>query len=75
VTLDLYEIHGLRSFQREYQSAKRVNWLGTEVAVLPLERIYSSKKFVGRAKDLAHLPILDQTMKLQRRLRPRKKRS
>ena len=48
-------------------------WLGTEVAVLPLARIYASKKFVGRPKDLAHLPVLEQTMKLQRLLRRRKK--
>jgi hypothetical protein len=65
----LYEVHGLRGFQYEYQHAKRVRWLQTEVAVLPLERIYASKKFVGRPKDLAHLPLLEQTMRLQRHLR------
>ena len=68
----LYEVHGLRSFQYEYQRAKRVRWLQTEVAVLPLERIYASKKFVGRPKDLAHLPLLEQTMRLKRRLRRRR---
>jgi hypothetical protein len=65
----LYEVHGLRGFQYEYQRAKRVKWLQTEVAVLPLERIYASKRFVGRPKDLAHLPLLEQTMRLKRRLR------
>ncbi len=70
----LYEVHGLRSFRYEYQHAKRVKWLETDVAVLPLARIYASKKFVGRPKDLAHLPLLEQTMKLQRRLGHRKKR-
>ena len=64
----LYEVHGLRSFRYEYQRARRLKWLGTEVAVLPLERIYASKKFVGRPKDLAHLPLLEQTMKLRRRI-------
>jgi hypothetical protein len=64
----LYEVHGLRGFQYEYQRAKRLNWLGMAVAVLPLERIYASKKFVGRPKDLAHLPLLEQTIKLRRRL-------
>lgn len=68
----LYEVHGLRSFQYEYQRAKRVRWLQTEVAVLPLERIYASKKFVGRPKDLAHLPLLEQTMRLKRHLRRRR---
>jgi hypothetical protein len=64
----LYEVRGLRSFGYEYQRARRLKWLETEVAVLPLERIYISKKFVGRPKDLAHLPLLQQTMKLQRRM-------
>ena len=63
----LYEMHGLRSFGNEYLRAKKIKWLGTKVAVLPLERIYASKKFVGRPKDIAHLPLLDQTMKLRRR--------
>jgi len=63
-----YEVHGLRSFLYEYQRATRLKWLGTQVAVLPLERIYVSKKFVGRPKDLAHLPLLEQTMKLRRRI-------
>ena len=62
----LYEMHGLDGFRHEYRRAKRVEWLGTEVAVLPLERIYASKKFVGRPKDIAHLPLLEQTMQLQR---------
>jgi hypothetical protein len=64
----LYEVHGLRSFGQEYERAKRVRWLGTTVVVLPLQRIYASKKFVGRPKDLAHLPLLKQTLKLQRHL-------
>ena len=61
----LYEVHGVRGIRYEYQRAKKVKWLNTEVAVLPLPRIYASKKFVGRPKDLAHLPLLEQTMKLQ----------
>jgi hypothetical protein len=69
----LYEVHGIHSFRYEYQRAKRVKWLGAVVAVLPLERIYASKKFVGRPKDLAHLPLIEQTMKLQRHLTRRKK--
>ena len=65
----LYEVHGLRSFGYEYQRANKIRWLEMTVAVLPLKRIYVSKKFVGRPKDLAHLPLLEQTMKLRRRLR------
>jgi hypothetical protein len=64
----LYEVHGLRSFDHEYQRAKRIKWLQTQVVVLPLSRIYASKKFVGRPKDLAHLPLLEKTLRLQRQL-------
>ena len=64
----LYEVHGLRSFRAEEKRAMKLRWLGTTVTVLPLERIYASKKFLGRPKDLAHLPLLAQTIKLRRRL-------
>ena len=70
----LYEVHGLRGFHHEYQRARRLKWLGTQVAVLPLERIYASKKFVGRPKDLAHLPLLEQTMKLRHHIAGRTRR-
>ena len=68
----LYEVHGIRSFQTEYRYAEKLNWLGMRVPVLPLERIYTSKKFVGRPKDLAHLPLLEKTIKLRRRLRSKR---
>ena len=61
----LYELHGVGSFGSEYRRARKVKWLQTQVAVLPLDRIYASKKFIGRPKDLAHLPLLEQTMNLQ----------
>jgi len=64
----LYEVHGLRSFRVKEKHALRLRWMGTIVTVLPLERIYASKKFVGRPKDLAHLPLLAQTIKLRRHL-------
>jgi hypothetical protein len=64
----LYRVDGLRSFGYEFKRARRILWMGNKVAVLPLERIYRSKKFVGRPKDLAHLPLLEQTMALRRRL-------
>jgi hypothetical protein len=63
----LYRVDGLGEFDDEFRRARRIHWLGTRVAVLPLSRIYRSKKFVGRPKDLAHLPLLKQTMALRRR--------
>jgi hypothetical protein len=61
----LYEVHGLRTFRIEYREARKLHWLGLEVRVLPLERIHASKRFVGRPKDIAHLPLIEQTMRLR----------
>jgi hypothetical protein len=64
----LYRVDGLRSFGYEFKRARWLQWLGVRVAVLPLARIYRSKKFVGRPKDLAHLPLLKQAIALGRRV-------
>jgi len=64
----LYRVDGLRSFDYEFKRARRLHWLGARVAVLPLARIYRSKKFVGRPKDLAHLPLLEQAIALGMRV-------
>ena len=69
----VYEVTGLNSFKTEYRKARTVQWMGRRVAVLPLERIHKSKSIIRRPKDLAHLPVLEQTMKLQERLHRRKK--
>jgi hypothetical protein len=63
----LYRVDGLRTFRSELKNAKYLKWLGTRVPVLGLERIYRSKKLVARPKDIAHLPLLKQTMALKRR--------
>src|SRR5260370_10710594 len=68
----LYRVDGLLSFQEEFERARRLRWLGTKVAVLPLARIHRSKKAGGRPKELAHLPLLEQTMLLKRRIGARK---
>jgi hypothetical protein len=63
----LYHVDGLRTFAWEIRHSRRLKWLGTVVPVLPLRRILQSKKTVGRPKDLAHLPLLEQTIKLRKR--------
>jgi len=60
----IYEVSGLKSFSAELRHCRQLNWMGRRVAVLSLERIYVNKKAAGRPKDLAHLPILEQTMKV-----------
>jgi len=67
----LYRVDGLLGFAREFRGARRIKWLGTTVAVLPLARILRSKRAVGRPKDLAHLPLLEQTIKLKKASRTR----
>ena len=62
----VYRVDGLRSFAFEYKSARKIQWLGLRVRVLPIERVYASKKFVGRPKDLAHLPLLEAAMRLKK---------
>jgi hypothetical protein len=69
----VYEITVLNSFTAEYRKTRTLQWMGRRVAVLPLERIHKSKSIIRRPKDLAHLPVLEQTMRLQKRLRRRKK--
>lgn len=63
----IYHVDGLSGFAAEYRKALRLRWLGTKVAVLPLARILRSKKTIGRPKDLAHLPLLRQTLRLKKR--------
>ena len=46
--------------------------MGRRVKILSLERIHRSKSVIRRPKDLAHLPLLEQTMKLRRHLRTKR---
>jgi len=64
----LYRVDGLRSFAAEYRRALRIQWLSFEVAVLPLDRIYRSKRSVGRPKDLAHLPLIKQVLQIRKQV-------
>ncbi len=62
----LYRVDGLRSFVSEYRQANQFRWLGQMVRVLPVDRLYASKKSVGRPKDIAHLPILEKYLACER---------
>ena len=59
----LYRIDGLEAFELELLSAVELEWLGLRVAVLPLQSIIKSKRAVARPKDIAHLPLLEQTLR------------
>ena len=60
----LYRIDGLKPFVDEYERAEVLDWFGRKIRVLPLQSIIASKKYIRRPKDLAHLPLLKQTLKL-----------
>jgi hypothetical protein len=55
-------VHGLGSFQEEYKSSLLVELQTIPLRILPLERIIVNKKAVAREKDLAVLPILEQSL-------------
>lgn len=63
----VYRVTGLQGFDAEWKRALRLKWHDTTVAVLPLRRIIASKEAVGRPKDLAHLPLLRQILRMVRR--------
>jgi hypothetical protein len=65
----IYAVTGLQSFGHEYRKTRTIRWMGRRVKILSLERIHKSKSVIRRPKDLAHLPLLEQTMKLRRHLR------
>jgi hypothetical protein len=62
----LYRVDGVGSFERELKRARRVRWAGTLVPAMALASVLRSKASVGRPKDLAHLPLLRQTLRASR---------
>lgn len=58
----IYRVDGLASFPTEYRRAIKLEWLGQKVRALSLKSILKSKRHIGRPKDLAHIPLLEQTI-------------
>ena len=69
----LPRVDGLGEFAKEYEKALLISWQGTKVPVLPLRRIIKSKEFVRRPKDIAHLPLLRQTLRMKVAQKPSSK--
>ena len=55
-------MHGLRDFAAEYEASKELAVDGVPVRVLPLDRIIESKRALGRARDLAQIPALEEAL-------------
>ena len=62
----LPRVDGIGGFDEEFRRAKRIRWQGMNVPVLPLESILKSKQAVGRPKDLAHIPLIRQVLRLRK---------
>lgn len=61
----LYRVDGLQSFRVELKRCRKLLWNGRRIPVLPLHRLIKSKEVIGRPKDLAHLPVLRETIRLK----------
>lgn len=62
----LYRVDGLASFATEWKRAVEVDWCGGPTKVIGLDRIIRSKEFVGRDKDIAHLPLLRRVLEARK---------
>jgi hypothetical protein len=59
----IFSMTGLGSFDEEYRLSCELPWNGLKIRVLPLQRIYQSKKAAAREKDIAHLPLIKRVMR------------
>ena len=63
----IFRMTGLKTFAQEFVHSREVLWNGLKIRVLPLKRIYKSKRDSAREKDLAHLPLLRRVMRGEKR--------
>jgi predicted nucleotidyltransferase len=62
-------IHGIRSFEGIKARSEEVTVCGERLRLASLADIIKSKRTAGRARDLAVLPVLEETLKLQKEIR------
>jgi hypothetical protein len=55
-------VHGLKSFAEEYDASLALTLEGVPLRVLPLARVIASKRALGRPRDLAQLPALEEAL-------------
>jgi len=65
----IYEIGGLKSFEKEFGAAKKLPFHGQTISVLPLERICKSKEIAARDKDKLHILLIRQLLKSEKALK------
>ena len=65
----IFDVTGLKSFAEEFRKARKLNFLGRTVPVMPLESIRKSKAATMRPKDKAHIYNIDETLRLRKKTR------
>lgn len=63
----LPRVDGIGSFSAESKRARRVAWMGLRLPVLRLESVLKSKRSLRRPKDLAHIPLIEQVLRLRQK--------
>ncbi len=58
-------MHGLKSFEEEFNNAIRANVSGVDLCLLPLDRVIVSKESANREKDRATLPVLKAALAMK----------
>lgn len=65
----IFNVAGLKSFAIEFSKARKLNFQGQTVPVMPLESIRRSKAAIMRPKDQAHIFYIDETLRLRGKMK------
>lgn len=57
---------GVGGYDAVVDTAVSIDLAGTFVRALSLENLIASKRAAGRAKDLAVIPVLEETLRMSR---------
>ncbi len=63
----IFEVTGLKSFAAEFRKARKLDFQGLTILVMPLESIRKSKAATMRPKDEAHIYYIDETLRLRKK--------
>lgn len=66
-----FDVTGLDSFAGELKHSPRLEYHGSRIPVLKLERILKSKETIRRDKDLAHIIHIRNLLRCRRALKPK----
>ncbi|MEM1157830.1 MAG: hypothetical protein AAF649_09305 [Verrucomicrobiota bacterium] len=61
----VFEVNGLQGFNAEWKRSSKMKFSGKMIQVLALRRILKSKEAIQRPKDLAHIALIKESLKLR----------